>query len=85
MSSAHVSETPLQKAIDAVKTLMSDQPALKGPLAEVLVQLTSRDLLAPTLFSDESKLGAMDEGTREWLESNAGGGGRRLKQAAARV
>ena len=37
-----MSETPLQKAIDSVKELISDAPQLSGPLQEVLVQCDDR-------------------------------------------
>jgi len=73
MRSAQVTDTPLQKAIDAIKTMILESPNLREPLGEVLVQLTARDLMAPTLLSDETQMSDMDHMTREWLADQVGG------------
>ena len=53
-----ISETPLQKAIDEVRGLMDHQPELQGPLQEILTQLTSSNVMLPSLMTDSCALGA---------------------------
>lgn len=72
--SSVVHETPLQKSIDIVRSVLDDQvvgaqmPALHEKLNDVLTQLHSRDLLAPALFSDMTELSKIDQATREFLK-----------------
>ena len=72
VTSALVSETPLQRAIQVVRQLQSEQPELHGTLQEVLSNLLSRDVLAPVLFNDESRLSSMDQFTRDLLGGATG-------------
>ncbi len=62
-----MSETPLQRAIDVVKQLMTDQPEIRSPLQDILTQLTSRDVLAPSILTDQRQMDQMDKFTRDFL------------------
>ena len=67
-----VSETPLQRAIEVVRSLQMQQPELTSTLQEVLNNLLSRDIMAPTLLNDQSKMNEIDQFTRDYLDGATG-------------
>ena len=67
-----VSETPLQRAIDVVGDLRDNNPELREPLQEILTQLTSSNVMLPSLMTDQSKMASMDDFTREFLGGQTG-------------
>ena len=88
-TSALVSETPLQRAIDVVNQLMVTQSDLKEPLQDILTQLTSSNVMLPSMLTDAKKNSSLDTFTRDFLAGQTGvelpagpGGGRtRLSRA----
>jgi hypothetical protein len=70
--STQMADTPLQRAINVVNELIVSQPGLHGPLQEILVQLTSRDVLLPSLMTDSSKMAGMDDFMRDFLGNQTG-------------
>ena len=67
-----VSETPLQRAIDVVGELRDKNPELREPLQEILTQLSSSNVMLPSLMTDQSKMASMDDFTREFLGQATG-------------